>query len=216
MGATRSLSLVRGAEVVGVDFSPEAVKVATQRAQTAGLAATLTFVLASVTDAPSRLLGTFDIVYTSWGVLVWLPDLDQWAATVASLLRPGGFLYMAETHPYAEALLDGVDWTYGGAVAHFNESQGDYTDADAVFAHPQAWEWSHGLGEIVTALAGAGLRLNFLHERSVTPWHLNAADRLRQRDDGLWEQQGSSLPLSFSLKATKPAATERGTSSDRS
>src|SRR5206468_5034060 len=120
------------------------------------------FVCATVEGAP-RVAGTgFDGVYTSWGVLCWLPDLSVWAATIDALLRPGGWLYLAETHPYATALR-GKRWPYGGNVAVHNTGPGDYTDPDAEIVHDESWEWSHGLGEIVTALAQAGLRLEYLH-----------------------------------------------------
>ncbi len=190
-----------GATVVGVDFSPTAIEVARERAEELGLADRVAFVCATVDDAPAVAGTGFDAVYTSWGVLCWLPDLDDWARVVHTLLRPGGWLYLAETHPYAVASRwDGYD--YGGGVAHFDDQHGDYTDDDALFEHPESWEWSHGVGEIVTALAAAGMRIDWLHEHDISAWHLNDADALVQGDDGMWRSPGSTLPLSFSLHAT--------------
>lgn len=203
--ASDSFSLARrGATVVGLDFSAEAVTIARQRAEGAGLADRVSFVEADVYDAV-ELLGseTFDVVYTSWGVLCWLPDIDRWAATVQGLLVPGGFLYLAETHPYARALRE-PDWPYGGGAAIFDPDQGDYTDDNAVFEHPEAWYWAHGLGEIVTALVRAGLTIDFLHEHPTLPWHLNDGEHLHLRDDGLWAHPTSDLPLSFTLRASRP------------
>jgi len=201
--ASDSMSLARrGATVVGVDFSSESIEIARSRVAKAELADRVRFVHASVYDAPSVLKDTFDLVYTSWGVLTWLPDIDRWASTVAALLHSGGFLYLAEGHPYAEALR-WSRWTYGGATAHFDDSQGDYTDEDARFEHPESWNWSHGLGEVVTAIANAGLPIDFVHEHSVVAWHLNDTEHLRQRPDGMWEDPQATLPLSYSIKATK-------------
>ena len=140
-------------------------------------------------------------MYTSWGVLCWLPDLDRWAQVVHELLVPGGWLYLAETHPYATALR----WSspYAGNVAQFNDEHGDYTDAAAQFEHPESWEWSHGLGEIVTALAGAGMRIDWLHEHAESGWHLNDEEHMVKGADGMWSVPGSTLPLSFSLRATR-------------
>lgn len=198
-----SLSLARlGAHVVGVDFSPRSIEVARERARRTGLADRVTFVVATVDETRACVDGLFDIVYTSWGVLCWLPDLRGWAEVVASLLGAGGFLYLAETHPYAQALRS-TGWAYGDATGYFDDSHGDYTDADAVFDHPESWQWSHGLGEVATAVAGAGLRLEWLHEHPRVAWHLNDPNLVR-RDDGLWELPGSTLPLSYSLKATRP------------
>lgn len=197
-----SMVLARhGATVVGVDFSRAAVATAQQRAAATGLNDRLSFVLSTVDEAREKVTGDFDVVYTSWGVLSWLPDVNQWARTVVSLLRPGGFLYLAESHPYAEALR----WDeggYGGAVAFFDESQGDYTDDDATFENPASWTWSHGLGETITALADAGLRIAFVHEHPIVVWHLNDADHLVKRADGMFEDPVVNFPLSYSLKAT--------------
>ena len=192
----------RGATVVGVDFSPRSVEIAAARAASLGLADRVEFVCAAVDDAPGAAGSGFDAVYTSWGVLCWLPDLDRWAAVVHELLAPGGWLYLAETHPYATALR----WpnsVYGGGAEHFDDEQGDYTDDAARFEHPESWEWSHGLGEIVTALSGAGMRVDWLHEHAEVAWHLNDQEHLVEDADGMWRRPGSTLPLSFSLRATR-------------
>jgi len=197
-----ALAQLGTAEVVGVDFSHRSVEIANARAERLDLAPRVRFVEATVEDAV-RAAGTgFDGVYTSWGVLCWLPDLTAWATTIRDLLRPGGWLYVAETHPHAAA----ARWPryrYGGTIAMFNDGQGDYTDADAIFEHPESWEWNHGIGEIVTALVGQGMALNWLHEHPVVAWHLNDPNLLPV-GNGLWELPGSTLPLSFSIKATKP------------
>jgi 2-polyprenyl-3-methyl-5-hydroxy-6-metoxy-1,4-benzoquinol methylase len=201
--AGNSLALANlGATVVGVDFSESAIEIARRRVADAGLTERVTFVCATVDDAPEHVDGDFDGVYTSWGVLCWLPDLDDWARTVGRLLRERGWLHLAEMHPYATALR-WPRYPYGGAVAVFKDEQGDYSDPDAVFEHPESWEWSHGLGEIVTALATAGMRIEWLHEHPVSPWNLNDEANLQRRPDDLWERPGSTLPLSFTLRATK-------------
>ena len=196
-----ALAQLGAAEVVGVDFSPRSIAIARARAERLALADRVRFVEATVDDA-ARTAGTgFDGVYTSWGVLCWLPDIDAWARTVHDLLEPGGWLYLAETHPYATA----ARWTsyrYGGAVAMFDDDQGDYTSADAIFEHPESWQWNHAIGEIVTALARQGLRLEWLHEHAEIAWDLRDPS-LVARGDGMWEVPGSTLPLSFSLRATK-------------
>lgn len=87
-------------------------------------------------------------------------------------------------------------------MAVFNEEHGDSTDAEATFEHPQSWEWTHGLGEVITALATAGLRIDFLHEHPIAAWNLNDPG-IEPLGDGLWGRPGSTLPLSFSLRAQK-------------
>jgi 2-polyprenyl-3-methyl-5-hydroxy-6-metoxy-1,4-benzoquinol methylase len=193
-----------GADVTGLDFSPAALHEARRLAGETGLVAR--FVEATVDDASAALDGDFDIVYTSWGVLVWLPDLDDWAGTIAGLLRPGGFVYLTDEHPFAATLkADGHSfveaWRYGGAAEVELVRHGTYADEDAPL-HTRQFEWSHGLGEVVTALSDAGLRIEFLHERPVARWPMLST--LEKGDDDLWRLPGSTLPLSFSLKATKP------------
>ena len=200
-----------GATVVGVDFSAEAVATAQRLADELGLAGQATFVESDVFDARAALDGEFDLVYVTWGALIWLPDIARWAAVVASLLRPGGFLYLAEAHPYAGALhpvegcppshLHQIEPYGGGAQTEWNEP-GTYADPDAPTVNNQQYEWRHGLGEIISAVTQAGLRVDWVHERDVLVWPMWPTTE--QGEDGLWRQPGSTLPLSFSLRATKP------------
>src|SRR5262245_50883349 len=198
-----SIALARlGATVVGVDFSEVALDLARRRTRDAGFDGRVEFVLATVDDAVEVTGGGFDGVYTSWGVLDWLPSVDTWARVVCGLLVTGGWLYVADTHPHAAALR----WSnhrYGGAVGIFDDDQGDYTDLGAQFEHPEQWNWNHGIGEIVTALAGTGMRIEWLHEHTIVAWHLADEQHLVQRSDGQWEVPGSTLPLAFSLRARK-------------
>jgi 2-polyprenyl-3-methyl-5-hydroxy-6-metoxy-1,4-benzoquinol methylase len=192
----------RGASVVGVDFSSASLEIARDRVIRAGLSERVSFACATVDDAPQLLSEPFDGVYTSWGVLGWLPSLTSWARSVASLLRAGGWLYLAETHPYAQ-VLRWSDMPYGGGVATFSESQGDYTANNAVFEHPASWYFSHGLGEIVTAVIDQGMRLVWLHEHPEVAWHLNDQEHLIEDAHGMWRDPGKDAPLSFSLSAIR-------------
>jgi SAM-dependent methyltransferase len=198
-----SIALSRlGATVVGVDFSPVALDVARARSERAGVAERVSFVCASVDEAPRVLAERFDGVYTSWGVLTWLPSLVDWAHAVAELLKPSGWLYLVENHPIA-LVSRWPDATYGTGVATFDDSQGDYTDDDVFFEHPESWNWNHGLGEIVTAIAEAGMRIEWLHEHQVSTWHYQDKERFVQDETGMWRDSESDLPLSFSLRATR-------------
>jgi SAM-dependent methyltransferase len=197
-----ALAQLGAAQVVGVDFSHRSITIARARAERLDLAERVRFVEATVDDAVVAAGTGFDGVYTSWGVLCWLPDINAWARIARDLLASGGWLYVADTHPYACAAR-WAKYPYGGNVPFLDDEQGDYTDRDAVFEHPESWEWNHGVGEIVTALLHAGLRLEWLHEHAVVAWDLGDKT-LVARDDAMWEAPGSSLPLSFSLRATAP------------
>lgn len=185
----------QGAEVVGIDFSRPAIEAARALAADVGLDAT--FVLATVEDARAHVEGDFDIVYTSWGALIWLPDLSAWARTIASLLRPGGFVYVADQHP----LTARYGRSYFDTEPRRDDDTGTYADPGAPTVHNEAYEWLHPLGEIVSVLADAGVRIDLLHEHPVLVWQ-NSPDMV-QGDDGMWQLPGDPIPQSFSLRATK-------------
>lgn len=207
-----TLSLARrGATVTGLDFSTEAVETARELAAEANLDDRASFVAANVFDAASATDGEFDVVFTSYGVLDWLPDLDRWAAAVAGTLRAGGTFYLAEFHPFRSLLplaFDGGETTLDGTYETpaepltFDED-GTYADEEAELEHTRTHFWPHGIGEIVTALARAGLRVEFLHEHQRTPWE--QFDGMVERADGLYEFPDLEIPLVVSLEATKPA-----------
>jgi SAM-dependent methyltransferase len=202
-----------GARVTGVDFSERAIELAGSLAAELGLDAT--FLRSNVLELDRALDGEFDVVFTSFGVLCWLDDLERWASVVTRFLRPGGMLYLAEFHPFAETM-DDVDVTEPVLRYPYFPSpeplafpvQGSYADPDAKVEQPFEYAWSHSLGEIVTALADAGLRIEFLHEQPFTLY--KAMPYLVESDDdhSTWrlpEPYDGKLPLMFSLKASKPA-----------
>ena len=203
-----------GATVTGIDFSEEAIAAA--RGLALDLKIPATFISSDLYGLPDVLREQFDIVYTSCGVLGWLPDIEGWGRVAAHFVRPGGFLYVTEIHPVAQAFEnEGVEpgelrlaypyWSHPEPLRF--EVKGSYADPDAPTDGLVEYGWDHSLGEIVTSLAGAGLRLEFLHEFDFVRWPM---DFLVQSEDGRWRlPDGSkgSLPLFFSLKATKPGGS---------
>ena len=210
----------RGARVVGVDFSDEAVALARRLAAETGLDERAEFVCADVYDAGAHLGGrAFDVVFVSWGALEWLPDLGAWARVVARHLRPGGTLYVAEIHPFAYSL-DEVPGAHDVQVKYrllpdpdrpdVEPVEGSYADKDACTEGLVSYGWAHSFSEITGALSGAGLRLEHLHEFPTSPapfW-----DWMVQDDERWWwlpSPDGGvrrDLPFSYSLRATRPAA----------
>ncbi|MBA9004503.1 class I SAM-dependent methyltransferase [Thermomonospora cellulosilytica] len=199
----------RGAQVTGLDFSEKAVEAARALADEVGLPAR--FVTADVYDAPTVLGETYDIVYTGLGALCWLPDIDRWARVVASLLHPGGFAYLAEFHPFADTLDDAegrtvaFDYFAEGPQVWDEPGMGSYADPQAPVRHTRSIEFAHGLGEVVTALATAGLRIDFLHEHDHTLWQRFST--LERHGIAYRIPEGRPrIPLMYSLRATKPFA----------
>jgi SAM-dependent methyltransferase len=201
-----------GATVTGIDFSEEAIGAARALAAELGIAAT--FIASDLYRLPEVLDEQFDIVYTSRGVLGWLPDIAEWGRVAAQFVRPGGLLYVTEIHPVANVFeSEGVApgelrlaypyWSHPDPLRF--DVKGSYADPDARTEGLVEYGWNHSLGEIVTALVDAGLELAFLHEFDFVSWPV---DFLVQGDDDRWRlPKGSlgSLPLFFSLRATKPS-----------
>jgi SAM-dependent methyltransferase len=199
----------RGAQVSGLDFAPAAIEAARRLAAELELPAR--FVVADVLDAPAALgAAAFDIVYTGFGALVWLDDLRRWADAVAALLVPGGFLYLAEFHPVA-AILDETEGVrvvadYFGAGPRRWETSGSYADRQAPTTANSTVQHEHTLGEVVSAVAGAGLRVEFLHEHPVTLFPRSR--NLRRGADGLFRTPAGTpqVPMSYTMRAAKPPA----------
>lgn len=209
---TDTVSLSRlGARMTGLDFSSASVAQARRLAERAG--DPVDFVESDVYAAVDVLgAGQFDLVYTGVGALGWLPDIRRWAQTVASLLRPGGRLFLHEGHPVLWAL--GYPRPDGLVTLEFPyferheptvfDEPGTYVATDHVFAATVTHEWNHGLGEIVTALLDAGMQLVGLVEHDSVPWE--AVDgQMTRLDNGEWRltDRPERLPHAYTLRAVR-------------
>jgi SAM-dependent methyltransferase len=202
-----------GARVTGADFSGAAVDLAASISAEIGLPEAR-FVRSAIDDLPTVLEGDFDLVYTSRGVLGWLPDIRRWAEVVAHFVRPGGRFYITEIHPMAQAfenegvapgelVLQYPYWEHAQPLSF--PVKGSYADEEAAVVTEMEHGWDHGLGEIVTALIEAGLRIESLREYPFCEWKL---DFLVEGDDGRWRLPPSvkgELPVFFSILASKPS-----------
>ncbi|MFF1378419.1 class I SAM-dependent methyltransferase [Streptomyces sp. NPDC058308] len=207
-----TLSWVRhgASRVVGLDFSEPAVEAGRELAAELGLTPEqATFVAADVYDAAAAVPdSSYDIVYTGVGALGWLPDIRRWAETAASLVAPGGFLYLAEFHPLTDVLDDAtgsrIEHDYFARDAWIEETSGGYADSVTPTVHNRSVEWQHPIGDVVSALAAAGLRIDFLHERDETLFERFGALELR---DGAYRFPADRprVPLMYSLKASRQA-----------
>jgi SAM-dependent methyltransferase len=208
---TDTLSLARlGAKVSGLDFSPASLEQA--RTLAARTSTEIDFHEANVYDAVEVFgAGRFDLVYTGIGALCWLPSVERWAAVVAALLRPGGRLFIREGHPMLWSLnelktdLLSVELPYFEQTEpQVDEADSTYVETDATFTENVAHSWNHGLGEIVTALLAAGLRLTMLIEHESVPWNAMPGQMIED-DDGEWRlgHDPSRLAASYTLQAIK-------------
>jgi SAM-dependent methyltransferase len=210
----------RGAVVTGADFSPEAITLARKLAGETNVPGT--FVLSDVYALPESLdaASSFDIVYTSYGALNWLPDIVRWAQTIAHFLKPGGFFYIAEAHPTALMFPIPEDLDRAGGfrpwLDYFHDPAGIRWAPSADYADPNAQhtlachEWHHSLGDILNALISAGLVIEFLHEFPFCAWEVVAGTEIVERFSSSHAYYGlpasrARIPLMFTLRARKPA-----------
>jgi len=195
-----------GAKVTGVDFSDKAIDIAHFLSEELEIEAD--FICSSVYDLPGHLSGKFDIVYTSAGVLCWLPDLKQWAEIISYFLKPGGFFYILESHPFSHVFDDSQNVTELKVKHSYFHSpkptkwkiESSYAGAQTGRQHT-SYEWTHSMGDIINSLISGGLKIEFLHEFPVLfyKWlHFMEED-----DEGWWRLPGDRVPLTFSIKATK-------------
>jgi SAM-dependent methyltransferase len=206
---TDTISLHRlGAAMTGLDFSAASIAIARRIATDAR--ADVAFVESDVYSAPVAVGDGFDFVFTGIGALCWLPDIQRWARTVADLLRPGGRLFLREGHPVmwgvdedrTDALVLGYPYFEQPEPTHF-DVPGTYVDTTVEFGHNQVRDWSHGLGEIVTAVLETGLELTMFVEHDSVPW--DALPGRMRREGGEWRliDHPERLPLSYTLQAVK-------------
>jgi SAM-dependent methyltransferase len=196
----------RGARVTGVDFSETAIDIARGLARDLNLQAE--FVCSRVEDLPQVHTGTFDIVFTSYGAVCWLPDLAAWARTIAHFLVPGSVFYMVEIHPFAELFEEEASTLqvrypyFGGSEPLTFSEQSSYADRTARVTNTTEHVWNHSLGAILTSLVNAGLRIEFVHEFPCCVYPKFAG--MTQDADGWWRLPPAwpAIPLLFSVKAS--------------
>jgi len=197
-----------GAKVTGVDFSDVAIKIAKSLAKEINVEAK--FICSNVYDLPENLKEQFDIVYTSIGVITWLPDLKRWGEIIAHFLKPGGTFYFAEIHPFT-MVFDEMDESGLNVIYNYFpdaeplkfDTDGTYAETDAKIKQAVQYEWNHSLSEIINSLLQAGLKLEFFNEYDYTCY--KAFPFVEKDPDGLWrmKNQKGSLPLLLTLMATK-------------
>jgi SAM-dependent methyltransferase len=204
-----------GARVTGADLSPAGIELAGQLASELGFPEAR-FVISNLYDLPANLDGQFDVVYTSRGVLGWLPDIRAWAQVVAHFVAPGGIFFITEIHPTAQVFEpEGVApgelrlaypyWEHREPLVF--PVTGSYADPDADVGEQTEHSWDHGLGEIVSALIDAGLVIDALIEHPFIDWSLDFLVEERPGVPGRYvlpPAAGGELPLMFSLRAHKP------------
>lgn len=202
-----SVSLSRmGAKVTGIDLSDKAIDKAKELAQQCGT--DTQFICTDVYHLPKVLDEKFDIVFTSYGTIGWLPDLKQWAGVINHFLKPGGAFIMAEFHP--------VVWMYDDNFEHiiynyFNEkpivetSEGTYADVSAAIVQ-ESISWNHPLSDVLQNLIDEDLIIKNFREFDWSPYP--CFRHLEEFEKGKWriEKFGNKIPMVYALYAKKKSS----------
>jgi len=199
-----SISLSRmGAKVTGVDLADRAIENAKKLAAEAH--ADTTFICCNVYDLPAHCDEKFDIVFTSYGVIGWLPDLNQWAALISHFLKPGGKFILVEFHP--------VVWMFDNdfekvAYNYFNDGpiieteSGTYADRDASIRQEYVC-WNHGSGEVINSLISNGLEILSFNEFDYSPYNcFNKTVEIGPKKFRIGHL-GNKIPMVFAVEAQK-------------
>ena len=186
-----------GAICTGVDLSPVAIEQARDLAGRTGLQAE--FVCSDVYSYQRTQAEPFDIVFTSYGTICWLPDLDRWARVIANNLAVGGRFYIAEFHPVYD-LLEG--YSYFTLPDPDIEIGGTYTenggDVKAQFAN-----WSHPISSVFNALHKVGIEVEQFNEFPYSPYNCFQGMEERQPGRFVLSHRGQDVPIVYSLMGRK-------------
>ena len=196
-----SLSWARlGAQVTGVDLSSTAIDKAKYLAEKTGLDAN--FICSDLYNFGEISKEQYDVVFTSYGALCWLPDLEKWAELVARNLKPGGTFYIAEFHPFYD-IFSGYSY-FHCPEPDVEEEEGTYTENDKGETSTLI-TWAHPISEVITALIGAGIQITQFSEYPFSSY--NCFEGMTEGEEGKFylKSKGQDIPLVYTIKGIKCA-----------
>lgn len=199
-----TISLNRlGAEVTGVDLSDKAIESAKQLAIETN--STVNFICCDIYDLPNHLTGQFDMVYTSYGTISWLPDLEKWANVVSKFLKPGGQFVFVEFHPVVWMFDDDfekIGYSYFNSGAIIESESGTYADKTADIMLENV-SWNHSLSEVMNGLMNNGLEITSFNELDYSPYNcFNNAIEYEPKKYRI-AHLDNKIPMVYSLVAKK-------------
>lgn len=199
-----SISLSRmGATVTGVDFSDEAIRAAQELAIKTNTKPR--FICSDVYDLSNNLDEKFDIVFTSYGTIGWLPDIKQWAEVVSNSLKPGGVFVFAEFHPVVWMFDDNfreITYAYFNGHEIVENFTGTYAEPDSPIEQ-KTITWNHGLAEVIQSLIDRGLRIEIFKEYNYSPY--DCFNGTTEFEPGKFriKAMGDKLPMVYAIRAIK-------------
>jgi 2-polyprenyl-3-methyl-5-hydroxy-6-metoxy-1,4-benzoquinol methylase len=195
----------RGAQVTGLDFSEAAIEEACKLAISTGM--DVQFVCADVHDADKLLPHeSFDLIFTSYGVIGWIPDLMPWGKIISKLLKPGGRFLLTEFHPVYWMLSDDhkyFQYSYFNTELITDTQTGTYADANAPIEITYE-SWNHSFQDIFDSLLTVGLRISSFKEYDFSPYNINVDMYETSANRFMIKNLEGKMPLVFLIEAKKP------------
>ncbi len=199
-----TISLNRmGATVTGVDLADKAIDFANELTFKAN--ATAKFICCNIYDLPTVLLEKFDIVFTSYGTIGWLPDLDKWAAVIEHFLKPEGRFVMVDFHPVVWMFDDKfkeVAYNYFNTGEIIENFTGTYADREAPIKNTSV-NWNHSLSEILQALLKNNLQLTHFDEINYSPYNCFLENEKIGEDKYVIKHLKEKIPMLYAIEAYK-------------
>lgn len=199
-----SLSLARmGAQVTGIDLSDVAIESAKMLSKESGTHAE--FICCDLYDLPKHLDAQFDIVFTSYGTIGWLPDLQKWAQVISKFLKSGGSFVFAEFHPVVwmfDDAFENIAYQYFKSSAIIETTTGTYAEKEAAVTL-ESVNWNHALSEVFDNLVKEGISIDTFREYDYSPY--NCFQNTVEFEPGKYriEHLGNKIPMVYALRGTK-------------
>jgi 2-polyprenyl-3-methyl-5-hydroxy-6-metoxy-1,4-benzoquinol methylase len=210
-----SISLAQlGANVTGVDFSPEAIHQAKKFSN--HLQIPVDFIQANIFDLESTRLekNSFDVIFASYGVICWIDNLQDWVKILAKYLKPGGMFLLIDDHPYVNTIEEENN-KYEIQFNYFKNEKPyeftvdhSYTGEEFTIKEQKAYEWNHSIDEIISSFLKTNLRLTSFFEYDFTFWKrfsflTRSSSGYYYMDPDIRNKPECKIPLMFSLTAIK-------------
>lgn len=192
-----------GAKSVGVDLSDNAIEKAREISQQ--LNTETRFICCDIYDLPNHLNEQFDVVFTSYGTIGWLPDLDKWAKVISKFLKLGGKFVMADFHPVVWMFDDNfekIGYNYFKSEPIIETVEGTYADKNAPI-NSKTVTWNHSTSELLNSLLRNNLELTTFNEYDYSPYNcFNATEEFEPKKFRIKHLE-NKIPMVYSILATK-------------
>lgn len=194
-----------GAIVTGVDFVPENIYYARKLAQDFGID-NIRFIESDIMKLMDIHHEKYDIVFTSEGVLLWLPDKKIWAKTIRHCLKDDGYFYLYDSHPFY-LIFDEDEFPKGNLIPKYPYFNKEVEIEDSIGGYASevkkttCYSWMFTIGDIVNSLSQAGLYIEYIHEFDKCSHGMASLNSTDEQGLGYVKELLGKIPLTMSIKA---------------